>query len=150
MRLSTQFKITLLVFSLLLVVIAASIVVTSEQVAQTREQESLAYSIVQGASDLTYLSNDYVIYQSDQQLSQWQTRYASFSQDVANLNVDTQEQQALVSDIEANQQRMKTVFDSIVSTVETSKSQNANPSETLSTLQVSWSRISIQTQAVII
>ena len=69
-------------------------------------------------------------------------------QDVANLNVDTQEQQALVAEIEANQHQMKTVFDSIVSTVGTAKSQNANPSETLSTLQVSWSRMSIQTQAV--
>ena len=79
MRLSTQFKITLIVFSLLLIVIGASIVVTSQQVAQTRAQENLANRIVQGASDLTYLSNDYVIYQGDQQLSQWQARYASFS-----------------------------------------------------------------------
>jgi PAS domain S-box-containing protein len=148
MRLSTQFKITLLVFSLLLVVIAASIVFTSQQVSKTRAQESLAYSVVQGASDLTYLSNDYVIYQGDQQLSQWQTRYNSFSQDVANLNVDTQDQQALVTDIVANQQRMKTVFDSITLTISGAKSQNANPAQTLSNLQVSWSRISIQTQAI--
>ncbi len=148
MRLSTQFKITLFVFSLLLIIIAASVAFTFQEVDKTRTQENLANSVVQGASDLTYLSNDYVIYQGDQQLSQWQTRYASFSQDVSNLNVDTQEQQALVSDIIANQQRMKTVFDSLVTTVGTSKIQNATPSETLSIIQVSWSRISIQTQAV--
>ena len=145
MRLSTQFKITLLVFSLALIIIAVSIAVISQEVNKTRTQENLAYTIVQGASDLTYLSNDYVIYQGDQQLSQWQTRYTSFSQDVSNLNEDTQGQQELVSDIVANQQRMKTVFDSIVATI---KNQNANPAETLSAIQVSWSRISIQTQAV--
>jgi phosphoglycerate-specific signal transduction histidine kinase len=148
MRIKTQFIITLIVFSLLLIVITSSILVISQQVAKTRAQESLAYSIVQGSSDLTYLSNDYVIYRGSQQLSQWQSRYGSFSQDAANLNVETAEQQALVVDIQANQQRMKTTFDSIVLTLGTSQNQSSNPNQTLSAIQVSWSRISIQTQSV--
>jgi signal transduction histidine kinase len=147
-RIKTQFIITLTVFSLLLIVITSSIVVTSQQVAKTREQESLAYSIVQGSSDLTYLSNDYVIYRGSQQLSQWQSRYGSFSQDVGNLNVETAEQKALVVKIQANQQRMKTTFDGIVLALGTSQNQSSTPNQTLSAIQVSWSRISIQTQSV--
>ena len=148
MRLSTQFKITLLIFSLLLVVISASIVFTFQQVNRTRSQESLAYRIVQGAADLSYLSNDYVFYHGIQQLSQWETRYASFSDDVASLDVETVDQQALVLDIEANQQRMKTVFEDMVTTIGTSHNHSLDEEQTFPTLQGLWSRISIQTQTV--
>ena len=142
MRLSTQFRITLVLFTAVLIVISVPALVTSNQITKTREQESLANNIVQGASELGYYAGDYVIYQQDTQLNRWQTRYESFSQDVANLNVDTPEQQALVLSINQSKQNMKEVFDSIISS-------NQNSSETLSTFQVSWSRINIQTQTLI-
>ncbi len=147
MRIRTQFTITLIIFSLVVIIIGLSIALTSQQVTKTRTQENLANNIVHASSDLTYLSNDYVFYQGNQQLIQWQARYTSFSKDVGNLSVDTPEQQALVQKIQANQLQMKIVFDSIVSIVETSQNQNAD--ETLSTLQVSWSRMSIQSQTLI-
>ncbi len=77
-------------------------------------------------------------------LTQWQTRYISFSNDVENLSVDNSEQQSLVINIKANEQRMKTVFDSIVSIA-----QNQSSHETVSALQISWSRMSIQSQTVV-
>ncbi|HLN46131.1 MAG TPA: PAS domain S-box protein [Candidatus Sulfotelmatobacter sp.] len=142
MRISTQYKITIAIFSLVLIVIAASIVLVSESIANTRSQENLANNIARGAGDLAYVSNDFVIYRGSQQLSQWQKGYASFSEDIANLSVNTPEQKILVQDIQVNQQRIETVFDSIVSL---SGSSNLNAS----TLQISWSRMSVQTQAVI-
>ncbi len=142
MRLSTQFRITLVLFTAVLIVISVPALVTSNQITKTREQESLANNIVQGASELGYYAGDYVIYQQDTQLNRWQTRYESFSQDVANLNVDTPEEQSLVLSINQSKQNMKEVFDSIISS-------NQNSSETLSTFQVSWSRINIQTQTLI-
>ena len=147
MRISTQFKITLIIFSLALVIIGSSIVITSQKINDARTQESLANNIVQASSDLTYLTNDYVLYQGNQQLSQWQTRYTSFSKDVSNLSVDTPEQQALVKNIQTNQQQIKVVFDSTVSSLRTS--QNPTSDETLSALQVSWSRISIKSESLI-
>ena len=147
MRISTQFKITLIVFTVALALIGSSIVATTEKINGARTQESLANSIVQASSELTYLTNDYVLFQGNQQLSQWQIRYTSFSQDVANLNVDTPEQKALVLNIQTNQKQIKTVFDSTVSSLGTSQNQTSD--ETLSALQVSWSRISIKSQSLI-
>ncbi len=149
MRITSQFKIILIVFSLALVVIGSSIVITSQQSSATRMQQSLAHSIVQASTELTYLSSDYVFYHSETQLIQWQASYSSLSNYIGNLSLNTPRQQALVHDIQVNQQNMQVVFNSIVSSVENSQNLTSNPNEELSTLQVSWSRISIQSQAVI-
>jgi signal transduction histidine kinase len=145
MRLRTQFTVTIAIFSVILVVIGASLIITSQQVNQTRAQENLANNIVQSASNLAYLSTDYVIYNQNQQLSQWQTSYASFSNYVGNLSVHTPEQKSLAQQILTTQQSMKAVFDSIVSSV----GPSANANVTVSTIQVSWSRITIQSQTLI-
>jgi len=149
MRLSTQFRITLVLFTAVLIVISVSALVTSDQINKTRVQESLANNIVQGASELGYYAGDYVIYHQDTQLNRWQTLFASFSQDVANLNVDTPEQQSLVQAIRQSQQNMKEVFDSIVSSSENPQNASQNSPEALSNFQVSWSRMTIQTQTLI-
>jgi PAS domain S-box-containing protein len=149
MRLSTQFRITLVFFTVLLIVISASALITSSQISKTRAQESIANNIVLGASELGYYAGDYVIYQQSPQLNRWQTRYDSFSTDVANLDVSTPQEQALVKSIEQTSQNMKNVFDSIVESIDTSQNASQTPSETLSTFQVSWSRMNIQTQTLI-
>ena len=96
MRLRTQFIITMLLFGIILVVIAASAIITDQLVEKAGEQEEIASSIAQGASELSYLSNDYLIYRESQQLKRWQSRFASFSAQVAGLRADRPEQQALV------------------------------------------------------
>jgi signal transduction histidine kinase len=100
---------------------------------------------VQSASNLSYLSTDYVLYNQNQQLSQWQTSYASFSNYVGNLSVHTPEQKSLAQQILTTQQSMKAVFNSIVLGIGSS----ANANVTVSTIQVSWSRITIQSQTLI-
>jgi len=131
---------------LILAVIGASLVITSQEVNQTRTQENLANGIVQGASGLSYLSNDYVLYHQNQQLNQWQTSYTRFSNNVGNLSVNTPGAEIACSTNTDNQQSMKAVFDSVVSSVGTSPMQNV----TLSAIQVSWSRITIQSQTLIL
>ena len=149
MRLSTQFRITLVFFTALLIVISASALLTSGQIGRTRSQESLANNIVEGASELGYYAGDYVIYRQNSQFERWQARYALFSADVASLDVNTAQEQALVASIRQSKQNMKDVFDSIVASVGASQNVSQNPSEALSTFQVSWSRMNIQTQTLI-
>ncbi len=149
MRLSTQFRITLVFFTILLIVISASALITSSQISKTRAQESLANSIVQGASELGYYAGDYMIYQQSPQLERWQTTYDSFSADVASLDVSTPEEEVLVQSIRQSKQNLKDVFDSIVASIGTSQNASQNPSETLANFQVSWSRMNIQTQTLI-
>jgi len=149
MRLSTQFRITLVFFTAVLVVISASALVTSSQISRTRNQESLANNIVQGASELGYYAGDYMIYHQSAQLDRWQTRYESFLADVNSLDVTTAEQKALVQSIRQSQENMKQVFDSIVASMGASQNATQNPSEVLAAFQVSWSRMNIQTQTLI-
>ncbi len=148
MRLKTQFIITMLLFGIVLAVIAASAIITNQQAEKVGEQERITVDIAQGASELGYLANDYLIYRESQQLKRWQSRFASFSEQVASLHVDMPDQQALVANIQANQSRMKEVFDSTVSAVG-NLSTKRNTALDQAFLQVSWSRMAVQSQGLI-
>ncbi|MBI4765086.1 MAG: HAMP domain-containing protein [Deltaproteobacteria bacterium] len=148
MKIRTQFIITMLLFGMILVIIAVSAINTSLQVEKASRQERIAAGIAQGASELSYLANDYLIYRESQQLSRWQSRFASFSNSVASLNLDKPEQQALVRNIQANKTRLKEVFDSAVSAVVNSPgNQKAVLDPAL--LQISWSRMAVQSQGLV-
>ena len=147
MRIRTQFIITMLLFGMMLAIVAASAIITNQQTEKASEQEKIASSIAQGASELSYLANDYLIYRESQQLKRWQSRFASFSSQVASLHVDKPEQQVLVRNIHANEQRLKQVFDSATSAVG-GTSQNRSTAPDLAFLQVSWSRMAVQIQGL--
>lgn len=148
MRIRTQFIITVLLFGIVLAVIAASAIVTNQQVEEANQQERIAGDLAQGASELSYLSNDYLIYGEGQQLKRWQSRFASFSARVADLRGEGAEQQALVANIQANQNRFKEVFDSAASALELS-SGHQRPALYPAFLQVSWSRMAVQSQGLV-
>ena len=67
---------------------------------------------------------------------------------MASLNVDKPEQQVLVRNIKANEQRLKQVFDSVASAVG-GPSQNRSTALDLAFLQVSWSRMAVQSQGLV-
>jgi signal transduction histidine kinase len=138
----------MVLFGLILIFMTVLAFITHREVGTTRKQESIADSIVQGTNELSYLANDYLIYRESQQLSRWQSRFASFSNQVAALNMDSPEQQVLLRNIQVNEHRLKEVFNSLVSAAgASSASQEAllDPAQ----LQVSWSRIAIQSQGLI-
>jgi PAS domain S-box-containing protein len=148
MRIRTQFMLSMLLFGVVLAGISASAVVTNQRVEESNEQESLANNVAQGASELSFLANDYLIYREDQQLGRWQNRFASFSADVAGLETDQPEEQSLAADIQANTQRLQDVFDSVVNGAgATAQVQGGMVDLTL--LQVSWSRLAVQSQGLI-
>ena len=148
MRIRTQFITTMFLFGTLLVMIAASAIITTQQAAKVSEQEKIANSIAQGASELSYLSNDYLIYRETQQLNRWQSRFALLSRRVASLNAAKPEQQALVRNIQANQTRLKGVFDSVVLSLGTS-SPNQKIVFDPAFFKVSWSRMAVQSQGLV-
>ncbi len=138
----------MLLFGIVLAVIAVSAIITNQQTEKVSEQEKIASSIAQGASELSYLANDYLIYRESHQFSRWQSRFSSFSNQVASLNVDKPEQQVLVRNIQANTQRLKEVFDGVASTVRR-PAQNQRGALDLSFFQVSWSRMAVQSQGLV-
>jgi signal transduction histidine kinase/HAMP domain-containing protein len=148
LRIRTQFIVSMVVFGVVLAAISASAVITSRQVTKASEQDAIAHDIALGASELSYLANDYVIYRESQQLDRWQTRFARFSADVSSLQAERPEQQALIRNIQANAQRLRDVFDSVASLVGRS-SQVQGEAVSLEMLQISWSRIAVQSQALV-
>ncbi len=63
MRIRTQLIVTMLLFGVVLAAIFASAIITGQGVEKASQQEDIASSIAQGASQLNYLANDYFIYQ---------------------------------------------------------------------------------------
>jgi signal transduction histidine kinase/HAMP domain-containing protein len=148
MKIRTQFIITMLLFGIILVVIAASAVITNQKVEKASEQEKIANDIAQGASELSYLANDYLVYRESQQLKRWQSRFALFSAQVAALSADTPDQQALIANIKANQNRLKEVFHSVAS-ARPGGPRGRGTALDSAAHQVSWSRMAVQTQGLV-
>ena len=139
----------MLLFGVVLAVISASAIYINRRVVKAIEQETIADSIIHGAGELSYLASDYVIYRENPQKDRWEARFASFSRDVARLQPGNPAQQALSRDLQANTERLRSVFDSVAAAVaSTSQVQGATVDPVL--LQVSWSRMAVQTQGLIL
>ena len=145
MRIRTQFVITMCLFGLVLLVIATSAVIINQWMEKAAGQEIIAANIAQGAGELGYLSQEYLIYRESQHLTRWVTRFASFSSQVASLRATRPEHQALISNIEASQKRLKEVFDSVTSVLEIPAPDKRAVLDRAA-FQVSWSRINVQSQ----
>ena len=148
MKIRTQFILTMLIFGFILAGISASVIVTNMLVRNVSNQETLAFDIAQGASELNYLGNEYMIHQETQQLERWQSWFTTFSDQVDKLHTNTPEQQALVGQIQANSLRIKDVFESVVSALETSLLEQQGALDP-SVLKVSWSRMAVQSEALV-
>ena len=148
MKIRTTLLLSLGIFALIVIIIFASVISTSQQVNRLNEQEQIASSVEKGANDLGFLSNEYLLYREDLQRDRWYAKYHAISDQLAGLSPDRPEQKALVESIRTNQERLQTVFSEIVS------AQEASPGGTDTAidpafLQVSWSRLAVQNQAMI-
>ncbi|MHB9026504.1 MAG: ATP-binding protein [Armatimonadota bacterium] len=148
MSIRLHFIIIMVLFGVILTVISASAILTTQLVAKARQQEVIAGQIAEGANELSYLANDYLMYRERQQLLRCQSRFAALSAHVADLHVHRPEQQALVRNIRISQRRFNEVFDSVASAGGHSSlpgSAVADPA----LFQVAWSRMAVQSQALV-
>lgn len=148
MRIRTQFIITMVLFGIVLITISTSMIIMNLEVKKIQERANIVSNIIIGASELSYLTNDYLIYKETQQLTRWQTRFDSFYNDISSLKLDNADQQAIVNILESDAQRLKDVFESTVSVI-SSSSQEIDETNELSSIQLSWSRIAVQSQGLI-
>jgi len=148
LRIRTQVIVTMLLFGIVLVIVALSAIITNQQAERADDQEKIAGNIAEGANELGYLSNDYLIYGESQQFRRWQSKFTLVSRQVAGLRVDSPEQQALVRHIQANLERLKEVFESVAS-AGGGKSQNERAGIDPAVLEMSWSRMAVQNRGLI-
>lgn len=148
MKIRTQFIISGVIFGVIAFMISASVIITNQQVQEVHAQQTLATEVEREAYELGYLSNDYLLYRESQQASRWESKFASFSNHLSNLNVATPEQRMLVSNIKANHQRLRAVFLELRATIE-SQPQLENAVADPRFMQVSWNRLEVQNQGMI-
>jgi nitrate/nitrite-specific signal transduction histidine kinase len=147
MKIRTQFIITMILFCVVLLVIFTSSISTKHELERLDEQRELAHSIERGASNLSYLSSAYLLYQEGQQRARWNSEYSSLSTNLSRLKPEGPEQQALVDNIKANLQRVKAVFADVISGLERAP-HNQSAGKIPASTQVSWSRMAVQNRAV--
>ncbi len=114
MKIRTQLIISTVFFAVALAIISASVVSTNQQVDRLNKQEELAKKIELKVGELSYLSNDYLLYHENQQIDRWESKYSSLSDDISNLTGSSQEQQVLIDNIKASGQRLKDIFGDMV------------------------------------
>jgi HAMP domain-containing protein len=147
MKIRSQFIITMILFCLVLLVVFASTIITHYELERLDEQRDLAHNIERGASDLSYLSSAYLLYQEGQQRARWNSEHSSLSTRLSRLKPEGPEQQALVDNIKANLQRVKAVFADVISGLERAP-HNQGAGMIPASTQISWSRMAVQNRAV--
>jgi signal transduction histidine kinase/PAS domain-containing protein len=151
MKIKTQFIMTMLLFGILLVVITTSMLITNRLQVKVQEQETVTEKITLWASDLNFLSIDYLIYRENQQLKRWQSKYDSLAAQAALLSAVSGDEESLVSNIKKNVTRLKEVFDHMdlyPDRMPGHKNAATDPTD-LAFFQVSWSRLAIQSQSLV-
>ena len=148
MKIRTQLIISMVFFVIALLIISASVIITNQQVEQLNKQQEIVKNVELKAGDLSYLSNDYLLYRESQQIDRWNSKYSSFSSDISNLRTNNPDQQVIINNIKVNQQRLKETFEGIVSSSPNTSQSQLNTIDPLF-IQVSSSRLGVQTQGIV-
>jgi PAS domain S-box-containing protein len=144
MKIRTQLLAGLAVFGLLLVIITGLVFTTNQQVEHLTNQEEMANTIALEVGELSYLSNDYILYREPQQAERWNAKFASLSGHAAGLTMNDPEQQAIVGNLKASLRNTRSIFDEIVA----SPVQPGGSGQT-GFVQLSWSRMAVQNQGMV-
>ena len=148
MKIRTQFILSMVVLGSLLLLVSIAVVITDQKVKNTSQQELLAAQIEGEAHDLSYLTNEYLLYRESQQASRWESQFSSFSNDLSKMKVTSPEQRDLLADLNTNRQQLKAVFTEIKAGIENAP-QPSEAAFSTAFMQVSWSRLEVQHQAMI-
>lgn len=148
MKIRTQFIITTIAFGVIVLAISATLFLVNQHLQQITRQQEITSRLQQESNELAYLSNDYLIFQEDQQLTRWDAKFASLSNDLASLRPSSAEQQTVVNNMQTNLQQLKSVFSDVRTAAgNASQSQTANLDPAF--IRTAWSRLEIQDQGLI-
>ena len=124
----------------------ALVIITDSHAKRVTRQAALASGVAQGANEMSYLSNDYLIYREEQQIARWRSSFASLLNQINGLDAGTTEEQMLVRNIKENTRRLKETFDSVLAIVPNSPRNRSGLDSDF--LKISSSRLAVQTQGL--
>lgn len=135
-------------FGIIAAVVGITLVVTSRQTNELNAREATAERLLLEAHELSELSNDYVLFREKRQALQWETKYNSLAALLSQLQTDRRAEQVLVNSAAGNHKRLKEIFADVRSGGE-ADSVSIQQSGNIGFLQLSWSRLTVQTQGMI-
>jgi C4-dicarboxylate-specific signal transduction histidine kinase len=143
MKIADQARASMTIFLAVLAVILGCIGVTLIKSDKLQEQGAVAARIEQHASQLTFISNEYLVYQDGRYLQRWNTKYAAIFSDLALLQDETPNKKALVNHMKENLRRVKGVF---ADTVAGLQERPSDPRAQAYGTRTLWSRMAVQNQ----
>ena len=147
MTLRAQFLVGVAILVVVLFVMGAFSLYTARDVQEHRDQQAMASMLERQANDLSYISNNYLLYHEPSQVAQWESTFSSFQGNLARLQLDETDEVALVTSIKANAGRAQGVFEQIVSAVQAAGSTGVVAEPAF--LQLSWSRVEVQNRQIV-
>ncbi|HUW40787.1 MAG TPA: ATP-binding protein [Rectinemataceae bacterium] len=144
-------RLTQLVEALFVFLVAAmllSVIMLTSALRKASERIQTGNAIVQAASDLTFLSTDYLIFPESMHRQRWEAKYAEFTALISSLDRGAAGQVAEGLDLQTKAGFLRKVFDDI----------GANPENRVSggeyalkpdALRLAWSRVATQTVGMV-
>ncbi len=138
----------MLVFGTVLVIGVVSAVITSRMLSLARDREEAANDIAQAASDITFLSSDYLMNPGPRQRARWSDRYEALSRLVETLHAGTPQQHSIINEIQKNARRMNEVFDDISASA---AGQYRADLDILAPdfFRLAWNRLAVQSRSLV-
>jgi|SRR5271157_6036341 len=149
MTIKSKLILSLIFFGIIALVVAVTLIVTLRQVNELDARDTTADKLLAEARDLSQLSNGYIFFHEKRHVVQWESKYNSMASLLAQLRVDQRQQEILIDNLAENQKLLKTIFNDVKATVEKSPLSTQHGG-TLEFLQLSWSRLSVQTLGMIL
>jgi PAS domain S-box-containing protein len=136
------------VFGTILIVLAIILALVGGQIARYNYLEDSINNIQRTARELSYTADNYLLFGESQQSTRFGTIYESLSTELSELRQLSPEERSLVDDINSYLVRFKSIFDEVRITIE-SVSQNPDNFFEQSFIWVSYSRMQVQSEAII-
>jgi signal transduction histidine kinase len=140
---------SVIVFGIIAFVVAITLIVTFRHANELIARETTADKLLLEAHDLSELSNDYIFSREKRPGLQWEAKYNSMAALLALLRTSRPEEQVLVDSVASNHKRLKEIFNNVRATVETEAVSGQDRGD-IGFLQLSWSRLTVQTQGIIL
>ena len=121
---------------------------TGIRAARLEDQRDIAVSVERRANDLSYLSNNYLLYQEPLQASRWVSALASLSRDVGRFSLDPAEEQVVLAGMVQKIERLDLVFHQVMSSAGAASGGQV-PDYDATFLQVSWGRLEVLNREIV-
>ena len=149
MTIRSKLILSVIFFGIIAFLVAITLTVTIRQANELAAGETTAERLLLEAHELSELSNDYILFREKRQVLQWETKYNLVAALWAQMRANRRQEQTLLDSLAANQNRLKEIFNDVRATVETGSGE-AQRGGDMGFLQLSWSRLTVQTQGMIL